>query len=125
MQRDALHYHVYDLEAWTQIAVAAPEILNAPQRARIEQALLFMKPYYEGSREHTEFANSKVPFDAERRDAGTPGFENAPWKPEGANNLLRLARCVFPATRSWTTELERSQNAAPRIKFLAAQLCEP
>ncbi len=125
LQRDALHYHVYDLEAWTQIAIAAPEVLTAPQRDRIERALLFMKPYYEGAREHIEFLNTKVPFDIERRDAGTPGFENAPWKPEGANNLLRLDRCAFPATRSWTTELEKSQNAAPRIKFLAALLCEP
>ena len=125
LQRDALHYHVYDLEAWTQIAIAAPEVLTVTQRDRIEQALLFMKPYYEGAREHIEFLNTKVPFDVERRDAGTLGFENAPWKPEGANKLLRLARCVFPTSRSWTTELERSQNAAPRIKFLVALLCEP
>ncbi len=125
LQRDALHYHVYDLEAWTQISITAPEVLTAPQRDRIEQAFLFTKPYYEGAREHIEFLNTKVPFDVQRRDAGTPGFENAPWKAEGANNLLRFARCVFPATRSWTTKLERSQSAALRIKLLAALLCEP
>ena len=124
LQRDALHYHVYDLDAWTQIAIVAPKVLTTHHRERIQQAFLFMKPYYEGTREHIEFANSKVPFDAERREAGKPEYQNVPWKPEGANKLLRLARCVFPATSSWTTDLERSQSASPRIKLLAALLCE-
>ena len=124
LQRDALHYHVYDLDAWTHIAIVSPKILTTQHRERIQKAFLFMKPYYEGSREHIEFANSKVPFDAERREAGIPEYQNVPWIPEGANKLLRLARCVFPATRSWTSDLERSQSASPRIKFLAALFCE-
>ncbi len=122
--RDALHYHVYNLKAWIELAVFTPEVLTPFAQSRIEQALLFIKPYYEGTLQNIEFEHSIIKFDAARRDAGQPEFQNIPWKPESANELLRVARCVFPAIQLWTTLLDHSSQASPRVKFLAAMLCE-
>lgn len=125
--RDALHYHVYNLEAWTiLLTTMPPTFFTTVQKESIEQAFLFLKPYYLGDKIHLEFARSQVDFDKQRRDAGVAHFQNQPWKPErAAKRLLRIARCTFPSLQSWTQELDRNESEfSPRIKLLAALYCE-
>lgn len=120
-QRDALHYHLYDLQALVDLVSFTDGLVSVEDEAAIERALDFIEPYFSGQQQHFEFVTSTVLFDQQRRDAGDPSFLNAPWKPEKARQLLRLARSSFPTIRPWTTSVV-DENYSPRLKVLAALL---
>ena len=92
MQRDALHYVVYDLEPLTAAALAAQGFgmdwlhSKAPSGASLQAAVDWLLPYAKGEREHVEFAHTRVDFDKKRAAAGVSGF-NGTWDPAGAAAL--------------------------------------
>jgi hypothetical protein len=112
-RRDSLRYHVFDLWSFVEAAAFAPESVSAEDRARVVHALEFLKPYFLGEKQHTEFTASQDAFDARRRAAGLSEFQLAPWDPANARKLLRVARSVFPEIASWTTSVagDESGNA--------------
>ena len=121
-QRDALLYHVYDLEALTLLAAQMPEdFLPAGARAAVASAVGYLEPFYTGKKVHIEFAGSKVPFDIKRKENAMPDYQNAPWKPEHARKLLRLARTVFPGVAKWSGSVVDEQYD-PMLKLQAAAL---
>jgi hypothetical protein len=95
-ERDALHYVVYDLEPLTMAALAARRhrIDWLTQRAQnggsLQAGLDWLAPYALGKQTHEEFVHSQVPFDAQRREAGLPGFSGE-WDPKNATTLYYLA----------------------------------
>jgi hypothetical protein len=95
-ERDALHYVVYDLEPLTMAALAARrhriDWLNqrAQNGASLQAGLMWLAPYALGKQTHEEFVHSQVPFDAQRREAGVPGFSGE-WDPKTATTLYYLA----------------------------------
>ena len=117
--RDALHYHVYDLEALVQLALYCPRIVGPAEDTAIEKAVRFIEPYFAGRSRHVEFVRTGVKFDVVRREAGDPSFQNAPWDPAGARQLLRLARAKYPAVASWTAGVV-DERYSPMVKQLAA-----
>jgi hypothetical protein len=100
--RDALHYHLFDLEALLLTSLLVPQIVDTADRARIERAVQFMRPYYLGEKKHIEYLHSHVKFDLERKRAGQPEFDNKPWEPTEARVTLRLARGLFREVREWS-----------------------
>jgi hypothetical protein len=124
MQRDALHYHVADLQPLVEMTLYTPDLVDAAARAAIVSGLEFLRPYFLGERQHVEFARTTVAFDRERRDDGNPSFANAPWKPTAGRVLLRLARAAFPEVRPWTEQIV-DPSYDPRTKLLAAIYGEP
>jgi hypothetical protein len=118
--RDALHYHVYDLEPLVELDLFT-SLVDPADEAAILRGLQFLQPFVSGQQQHLEFAHSTVPFDARRREAGDPTFAPAPWKPASARTLLRLARIRFPDIRPWASS-GNDESYAPRIKELAALL---
>ena len=104
-QRDALHYHVYNLEAFVFAATFTPDVLEQTGRKAINAALDFLRPYFMGQKIHREFVCSSVRFDRERSAAGIEEYHEIPWKPERARKLLRAARPVFPEINPWTAGL--------------------
>ncbi len=119
VQRDALHYHAYDLEPLVKLALSAPDLFDAATRANVTAGLLFLKPFFTGEKTHIEFLHTTVPFDIQRKDAGQVEFENLPWDPSHARALLRLARPIFPEVRPWTAGVV-DEAYDPMIKLLAA-----
>jgi len=121
IQRDALYYHVVDLRSLAEIALYTPAITDANTRKIIEKGIDFLKPYYLGERQHIEFQNTTVPFDAKRinEDRHNSAFQLQPWKPAGAQLLLLLGRALFPGVRSWTGN-PSSEDLAPQLAILAA-----
>ncbi len=117
--RDALHYHVYNLEALVQIVLYVPGVVDADAAAAIGRAVGFLEPYFTGSKQHIEFVNSPVRFDAERREAGDLAFAQVPWNPKQARQLLLLARARFPEVRTWSESVV-DEEYSPRLKHLAA-----
>jgi multidrug resistance efflux pump len=64
-ERDAMHYHVFDLEAWTEIA-----LVTGCCRADVDRAFSFFERTLRESPDHIEFANSTAPIDRKRASAG-------------------------------------------------------
>jgi hypothetical protein len=118
-QRDALHYHVYNLEAFVFAATFTPDVLDQTGHKAINDALDFLRPYFTGQKVHREFVCSTVHFDRQRSDAGIEEYSANPWKPERARKLLRDARPVFPEIVPWTTNIV-DENYSPVLKLSAA-----
>ncbi len=102
--RDALRYHVYDLEPLLELAVAADKHRvnlydhQAPSGASLSRGLAFLLPYVRGEKVHPEFVNTTVEFDRQRAQAGVSGFQiGAPWDPRNAVHLLETAGYFDPA----------------------------
>lgn len=104
--RDALHYHVYNTAALLNLASMTPQVLTADAKKRIENSVTFMKPYYLGKKKHLEFKNTQVAFDIARRNAGEPKYQIHQWDPREADEVLQLARAVFPGVRAWSKPAE-------------------
>jgi len=79
-ERDALHYHCYDLEPLLTLAIVARRNgvklyeYEAPNGASLPKAVAFLAPYCRGEKEHLEWVHSRVVFDRKRADAGESKF---------------------------------------------------
>ena len=124
MQRDALHYHIAAVQPLLEVMLYTPDLVDQHVRAAILSGLEFLRPFFLGQQEHTEFAQTSISFDRERRDDGKPQFRDAPWDPARGRVLLRLARAEFPEIRDWTEQIV-DHGYDPRTKLLAAIYGEP
>ncbi len=64
-QRDAMHYHVFDLEAWIEI-----ELITGCCRDSVDQAFAFFEKALAEDPNHIEFAGSSAPIDRKRAAGG-------------------------------------------------------
>ena len=123
VQRDALHYHLYDLEPLVRLRLSAPELIDATSYESIEKSLLFIKPFYTGDQQHIEFVHTTVQFDITRAQAGQTDYMNLPWNPTQARVFLREARPAFPSIQPWTDNVV-DVKYDPMIKLLSASFGE-
>jgi len=132
-ERDALHYHCYDLEPLLTLAITAHQHgvelydYQSPSGASLRKSVQFLVPYCNGTATHAEWVNSHVAFDRQRAAAGEAKFKAgtlfdpedglralqlAAYFDEGLNPLVgRLARheasAVFPVWQSVLNEAMR------------------
>jgi hypothetical protein len=97
-ERDALHYHCYDLEPLLTLALAASQRgvalydYRAPNGASLRQAVQFLVPYCNGTATHAEWVHSQVAFDRARAEAGEEKFAaGSLFDPRGGLRALALA----------------------------------
>jgi hypothetical protein len=97
-ERDALHYHVYDLEPLLTLAIAAHNnglnLYDFPGKdgASLRRSVQFLIPYCTGEKEHHEFVHSNVEFDRKRATNGEKGYQTGHlFRPEEGFNALSLA----------------------------------
>lgn len=71
--RDALHYHVYDLEPLLKLAIVLQRatgvnyyVYRSPTGSSIKNSVDWLLPYLNGQKTHPEFVNSTVNFDRQR-----------------------------------------------------------
>ncbi len=64
-ERDALHYHVYNLEPWLEIAFLEPNYLK-----KVEASYQFLIQQIQEGKIHNQFAHSKQKIDAKRAKGG-------------------------------------------------------
>ena len=102
-QRDALHYHVYDLLPLVELATAADMNkidlygYTTRQKATLEKSIAFLIPYITGEQAHREFVRSTVKFDLQRSAAGDPSSQvGEKWQPSKAKPLFDLAGYFNP-----------------------------
>lgn len=117
IQRDALHYVVYDLEPLTRAALAAHArgenwYQDSPGRKGVSlaHALSWLEPYAAGQKKHKEFVHSHNAFDKKRGAAGVKGFSGY-WDPQTAANLYWMASELDPSLRA----LARQLNPQPPL----------
>jgi hypothetical protein len=93
LERDAIHYAIYDLEPLVLTALAARshgQDWYADAGGALPRALAWLAPYAEGTETHEEFVRSPVEFDRARAAAGIPGYSGQ-WRREEAEYLFTLA----------------------------------
>jgi hypothetical protein len=103
-ERDALHYHVYDLEPLLKLCIVLKRATNtdyysftSPIGTSVEKSVTWLLPYVVGEKTHGEYTNSKVEFDRKRAANGEGGFKiGAPFDPKHGANVLLLAAYFRP-----------------------------
>jgi Alginate lyase len=80
--RDALHYHVYDLEPLLTLAIVLQRATGvnyytyvSPAGTSIKKSVDWLLPYLTGEKTHGEFVNSTVEFDRQRARNGEAAYK--------------------------------------------------
>ena len=80
--RDALHYHIYDLEPLLKLAIVLQRATGvdyytyeAPSGSSIRKSVEWLLPYLDGRETHAEFVNSTVEFDKRRAQNGEASYK--------------------------------------------------
>ncbi len=103
--RDALHYHVYDLEPLLQLAIVLKRASGvdyyswvSPAGSSIRKSVEWVVPYVTGEKTHAEFVNSTVDFDRRRAANGEGQYKSGSiWDPRNGVRTLTLAGFFGPA----------------------------
>lgn len=82
LTRDALHYHVYDLEPLLTLAIVLQKATGvdyyswrSPTGSSIRQSVGWLVPFVDGRQTHAEFVNSTVDFDRRRAQNGEKAYQ--------------------------------------------------
>jgi hypothetical protein len=80
--RDALHYHVYDLEPLLTLAIVLDRATGvnyytyvSPAGTSIRRSIQWLLPFLDGTKTHAEFVNSTVEFDRQRAKNGEAAYK--------------------------------------------------
>ena len=80
-ERDALHYHVYDIEPLLELAIAANNngtnlyTYKSKSGSSLEKSVKFLLPFCTGEKKHMEFVKSTVAFDRKRAESGDENYK--------------------------------------------------
>ena len=82
ISRDALHYHVYDLEPLLKLAIVLERATGvdyysyqAPSGSSLKKSVAWLLPFLDGRKTHAEFVNSTVEFDRRRAQNGQAEYK--------------------------------------------------
>jgi hypothetical protein len=108
-ERDALHYHVYNLEPWLEIAILEPHYLP-----RVKESYDYLIKQIKDGNIHNQFANSKQKIDRKRAKGG---FSYA--KKGGSFDTKRITRSVI----SFNTQHQEETDITV-LKYLSKKKAE-
>ncbi|HTC21484.1 MAG TPA: alginate lyase family protein [bacterium] len=108
LERDALHYQVYDLEPLIRTAILLqragnPDLYHwkTDRGASLSQCVAFVVPFAEGEKTHAEYVHTTVKFDIQRAQNNEKGHAiGADFPPQGALKCLELAQFFQPELKS-------------------------
>ncbi|HEY2761120.1 MAG TPA: alginate lyase family protein [Pirellulales bacterium] len=119
-ERDALHYHIYDIAPLLTLAIVAHNngvdlySYRSASGATLKIAVDFLLPYARGIKTHAEFVNSKVSFDRKRAEAGAKAYQaGSPFQPGSATSILAVAEFFDPSL----LELVQTLSHKPAQKY--------
>ncbi|HEY4337839.1 MAG TPA: alginate lyase family protein [Puia sp.] len=121
ISRDALHYHVYDLEPLLRLAIVLQRATRkdyyhylAPSGASLAKSVEWLLPYLDGRQTHAEFVNSTVEFDRRRAQNGEAGYKSGTlFEPKSGIATLVLASYFDEAKLPLAQRLAGSGEAYP------------
>lgn len=99
LERDALHYHAYDLEPMLALSIIIKRATGldyfsyeTPRYTSIKKSVDWFVPFVTGTKVHPEFVNSKVAFDLARAKNGEKGYAiGSNFDPKNGLSVLYLA----------------------------------
>jgi len=121
VSRDALHYHVYDLEPLLKLAIVLQRATGvnyytwqSPSTASIQKSVDWLLPYLNGQKTHPEFVNSTVPFDRARANNGEAAYKSGTlFDPKNGIHTLLLAAWFDAGVLPLARQLLNTQDRYP------------
>lgn len=134
LERDALHYQVYDLEPMIRTAILFERArgldlyhFKTSRGASIDQCVAFVIPYAEGTQTHAEYVHTNVPFDRQRAQNHEKGHGiGEPFDPQAALKCLELAQFFEGEMVQTITKLKGEiQTGYPTLQVLLNEVQRP
>jgi len=134
LERDALHYHVYDLEPMIRLAMVYSRAQNldlyhwkTDNGASIAQCVAFLLPFAEGQKTHAEYVNTQVEFDRKRAWNHEKGHGiGEAFDPKAALHCLELAEFYDPSLKGLVATLAgKPEDRYPTLQILANDVTRP
>jgi hypothetical protein len=121
ISRDALHYHLYDLEPLLKLAIVLKRATGvnyytyvSPSGSSLQKSVEWMRPYLDGRQTHGEFVNSTVKFDKRRAQNGEAAYKAGTlFEPRSAVPTLVLAAYFDNKLMALARRLLRSDERYP------------
>lgn len=128
--RDALHYHVYDLEPMLKLAIVLKRATGsdyyhykAPSGASLARSVTWLLPYLDGRQTHAEFVNSTVEFDRRRAKNGEAGYKAGTlFDPKNGIATLVLAAYFDPSLLPLARKLKADGHPYPNWQAVINEL---
>ncbi|WP_316826424.1 alginate lyase family protein [Pedobacter miscanthi] len=122
-ERDAMHYHIYDLEPMLKLAIMIDRAGGAnyytyesPKGSSVKKSVEWLIPYINGEKQHEEYVNTKVKFDRDRAKNNEPGFApGSMFKPGLALPVLRLSVYFDPSQADLLKKVSGDSNNWQRV----------
>ncbi len=119
--RDALHYHVYDLEPLLKLSIVLKRATGvdyytyqSPTGSSIKKSVDWLLPYLDGRKTHAEFVNSTVEFDRRRAQNGEAAYKAGTlFDPKNGVATLLLAAWFDPGMMASARSLLGSTDRFP------------
>ena len=119
--RDALHYHVYDLEPLLKLAILLKRAMGidyysytSPSGSSIQRSVQWVLPYLNGEKTHAEFVNSTVEFDRRRAANGEAAYKaGSMFDPKNGVLTLLLAGFFDPSVMTTARKVAGTEDRFP------------
>ncbi len=134
LERDALHYHIYDLEPMIRLAMVYQRAQNldlyhwkTDNGASMAQCVAFLLPYAKGEKTHAEYVHTQVKFDIQRAQNHEKGHGiGEPFDPKAAQKCLELAQYYQPELKSLVGQLTgKPDSVYPSLQVLLNEMIRP
>jgi beta-glucanase (GH16 family) len=134
LQRDALHYHFYDLEPYIRTAFLYQRAQNVDlynyktdRGVSVSQCLAWGLPFARGEKTHAEFVNSTVTFDVQRGANGEASYvSGSAFNPKDALRCLELAQYYLPELKALVGTLaDKPGSAYPTLQCFLNEAMRP
>jgi hypothetical protein len=131
ISRDALHYHVYDLEPLLKLSIVLQRATGvnyytwqSPSTSSIKKSVDWLLPYLDGQKTHPEFVNSTVDFDRRRAQNGEASYKAGTlFEPKNGIHTLLLAalfdESLLPPARKLSGRDDRFPGWQSVVNFLS------
>jgi hypothetical protein len=131
-ERDALHYHVYNVDP---LLVAATVLSRAYKHQNsfyaheskegnsLKKSVEWLLPYFTGEKTHAEWVNSKSAFDKKRADNGEKGYiAGTLFKPSEARTSVALAGYFDYNMLSIYQQQAKTESKYPTWQFVLNEI---
>lgn len=133
VSRDALHYHVYDLEPLLTLAIVLQRATGvnyytyvSPAGTSIKKSVDWLLPYLNGEKTHAEFVNSTVDFDRKRAQNNEAAYKAGTlFDPKNGIATLLLAAFFDPGVMSLARQLSGTEDRYPGWQAVVNGLSHP
>jgi Alginate lyase len=130
LTRDALHYHVYDLEPLLKLSIVLKRATGvdyysyeSPSGSSIKKSVNWLLPYLDGRKTHAEFVNSTVEFDRKRAQNGEAAYKSGTlFEPKNGVATLLLAAWFDSALMEQARRLLGSSDRYPAWQAVLDEL---